>query len=450
MGMTASFGHSATRRDLLRLLALASLATAALPALSSCGGSSVSRGGVDLVSSDAERADADPDAIAPVVTSLSQFAGAVYGELSSMDGNLALSPYSIAVALAMTLNGAKGETADQMRTALQLGSLDVAAENAGLNALSTELEALQGPVETDHKGDEIKLSSASALFGEETMSWRTAFLDALATSYGAGMRTVDFMHDPDRAGSLINDWVAARTADKIPELIPAGTLDALTRLVLVNALYFKAPWRHRFEEGVTSPGDFHLLDGTTVQVPLMHTGLSAQVSAGTGWQSLAIPYAGSTLAMTIVLPDAGRLDQVEQELSRGGLPTMLQPGGDQQVTLTLPKWKFRTSAALKPALTALGMRLPFDGGAADFTAMSDLAAKEGLHIADVLHQVFIAVDEDGTEAAAATAVVVAGTSAPARMVEFTVDRPFLFVIHDVAHRTPLFLGRVVDPTATDE
>lgn len=438
-----------TRRDVLMSLALAALAGAGLSAgLSACGSEGTGGGGgdgLDLVSSDVSRAGADAGAVPPVAAALQRFGGGLYERLARTPGNLALSPYSVAVALAMTLNGAVGTTADEMRAALALDGLDVEALNGGLNALEQALEKLAGPVQRDDGSDaEIALAVASALFGERTETWKGPFLDALARDYGAGMRTVDFKTASGRARELINDWTAEQTADKIPELIPDGVLSALTRLVLVNALYLKAPWETPFEKQLTAPGDFHLSDGSVVQVDLMRAMMEGTpVRTGEGFRAVRLPYAGRRLAMTVVLPDEGRLEAVERRLARDGVGTLLGSGGSGGADVTLPRWTFRTASALKDALVALGMPTAFDEALADFSGMTD---DEPLHIDAVLHEVFIAVDEEGTEAAAATAVVMNTTSAPVTE-PFVVDRPFLFVIHDERYATPLFLGRVSDPRA---
>jgi serpin B len=438
-----------TRRDAIRLAALAAVAQPLLAACSNGssnekgpGGSNVSDdGGLELVSSDAERTPGDPGAIPDVVAAMHGFAGGVYGALPT-DENLVLSPYSIAVALGMTLTGAGGTTAEEMRTVL--GADD--RFHAGLNALTAHVEGLAGRQErADGSKADIALDAANQLFGQRGVSWEQPFLDLLAEQYAAGVRTVDFETATEDARVLINDWVEERTHDRIEDLIPAGVLDAMTRLVLVNAIYLKAPWEVPFEKQLTAPGRFHRIDGSTVDVDLMSgRPVSGPLATGDGWQAARLPYAGSRLAMTIVLPDTGRFAEVEAVVASGGLPDILDGGRPTQIDVRLPKWTSRTSAALKDALQGLGMPTAFDPNHADFTPMTD--EDLDLYISAVLHQGFIAVDEEGTEAAAATAVVMSETSAP-MTTSFHVDRPFLYVIHDVEHGTPLFLGRVLDPTA---
>jgi serpin B len=422
-----------SRRDALRAFSLATLAVAGSGLLGGCSGSSEDGGETGgttklrLVSSDVERAPGAAASIPDAVTSLHALGAGLWGQLATADKNLALSPYSVAVALAMTVNGAAGTTRSEI---LDVLAADTTADlNSGLNPLTRHVESL-----ADKK---VALDAANQLFGQQGVPWEQDFLDALARSYGAGMRTVDFVGATEAARAAVNRWTAARTHDRIEEILPEGSVDAMSRLVLVNALYFKAPWLEPFEKSVTTDDDFHLGDGTVVSVPTMHATFGAAVGAGDGWTSVRIPYAGSALAMTVVLPDAGR------EVDADALPAILAAARPSGVELSLPRWTFRTQVALRDPLSELGMPTAFDDAHADLTGMT--RTDDHLVVADVYHQVFVAVDENGTEAAAATAAVVHATSAIVVEHTVTVDRPFLFVIHDVEHGTPLFVGQVVDP-----
>jgi serine protease inhibitor len=229
-------------------------------------------------------------------------------------------------------------------------------------------------------------------------------------------------------------------------LLAQGTLDTLTRLVLVNAIYLKAPWEHPFDKKATTKAPFNRAGGTKVTVAMMHADLdSTGYASGPGWQAVDLRYAGSQLAMAIVVPDEGQLDTVERGLDGPATGRLLTGFADTNVVLGLPTWTFRTSTGLVDVLTALGISTAFTGSA-DFSAMT---TQERLHIGTVQHEAFIAVDEDGTEAAAATAVEMeaAAGRAPSSKVTLTVDRPYLFLIYDVETAVPLFLGRVTDPTA---
>jgi serpin B len=399
-------------------------------------------GDIALVSSDVERADGLVAAVPDAVGALHALGAGLYAELAKDDANLALSPYSVGVALAMTQNGARGQTLDEMTAVL--GSVAPDRLNGGLNALTRHVESLAGAKEKlDGKKGEITLRAANTLFGERTTTFEPDFLDTLAREYGAGLQAVDYKFDYESARLAINDWTADRTAGRIEDLVPTGVLNILTRLVLVNALYLKAPWEEPFTKELTTDAPFHLLDGSTVNVPTMTLETrSGMLGSGDGWQALRLPYAGRELAMTILLPDAGRLADVGAEVAGGGLAAMLDSVRPAEVAIRLPRWTFRTEAPLNEVLTALGMPTAFDELLADFSGMT---REERLFIKAVLHQTFIAVDEQGTEAAAATAVVSQAVSAP-QFVPFTADRPFLFAIHDIQHGTPLFLGRVADPS----
>ena len=430
-----------TRRDTLRLAALTSLALSG--ALSGCGSGEqagpVTDTTLDLASSDLARTPGLPDAVPDAAASLHGLAGRLFGKAAA-EGNVVISPFSVAMALGMTVNGARGTTKSEMLDVL--GVDDLTRFNGGLNALTRHLEALAGPVtRADESKAELALDSANSLWGQRGTAWVDEFLDELASDYGTGMLRVDFAAATEAARTMINDWTAAQTQDKITDLIPEGVLDTLTRLVLVNAIYLKAPWEKPFEKALAKQAPF---DGGRLTVQMM-TGLEvpATIREGDGWQAATIGYAGGSVAMTIVLPDDDRLGEVEASLTGAGLHTYLDGGEQTTLQVTLPKWTTRTSVDLTDVLAALGMPRAFDEDRADFSGMTE---QEQLSIGAVLHQGYLAVDEEGTEAAAATAVVMRARGA--LMVDsFVVDRPFLYVVHDTAHGTPLFLGRVVDPTA---
>ena len=435
-----------TRREVLRLAGLAAIAA---PLTAACGDRGLNRrpdtiAKLELVKSDLRRSTGDPAAIPEVVAGLRTLAGGLYGQLATEQGNLVLSPYSVGVALGMTLCGAGGRTLDEMRSVLGVTNDD--RFHSGVNALTTYIESLAGPQDRfDGSKAELVLDAANQLYGQQGVRWERAFLDLLAREYGAGLRTVDYQNANEQARVLINDWVAGRTHDRIRELIPAGVLDGLTRLVLVNALYLKAPWEFPFEKSLTESAPFHRSDGSSINVDTMVQPLLATtIIRGDGWRATRLPYAGHTLAMTVLLPDPGRMRDVERWLTSGGLVDVMSAGRPAMLDLRLPRWTFRTQAPLNDALQQLGMRTAFDPHEADFRPMTE--EDLDLYISAVLHEGFVAVDEEGTEAAAATAVVMRETSAPVTE-PFHVDRPFLFAIHDVEHGTPLFLGRVDDPSA---
>jgi serpin B len=431
-----------TRRQTLQTLGAAGLAAPLLGACSSVESvadhpGSPGLGGVRLVTADVARSPGDPRAAAGVAAAMREFTLDLWDAVGEPAGNLALSPYSIAVALAMTTNGAAGETAQKMQAVLHIDSL--ATYNAGMAALTQELAALAGPVTVNGKGDEIALDPANQLFGDQATHWLREFLTVLAKEYGAGMRTVDFRHDTDGSRAQVNAWTAQQTHDRIKVILPPGSVDTATRLVLVNALYFKAPWESPFEKGATAPGLFTRGDGTKVTAQLMLADQGPTYVEGLHFRGARLAYAGGRLAMTVALPDPGSESAALRDLLAHGLTG----SGQQGLRLTMPRWTYRVATDLSDPLRSLGMSVAFDADA-DFSRMTDDAQ---LAISDVLHQTYVAVDEAGTEAAAATAVVMGETSLPVTHEQLVLDQPFLYVIHDLAHGTPLFVGRVGDPSA---
>ena len=424
-----------TRRRTLQALGAAGVAA---PLLGACGGAdseprTVGHSDLRLVRADVAPSAGDPAAVGDVVDAMRAFTVDLWAELSPRE-NLALSPYSIAVALAMTANGARGSTARAMDDVLHIDSL--ASYNAGMAALTHSLAGLAGEVEVAGKKVEVDLAPANQLFGDASIHWQQGFLTVLAKMYDAGMRAVDF-HATEAARTLINDWTSGQTHDRIPEILPEGVLDPLTRLVLVNALYFKAPWASPFEKAATTPGRFHLSDGSAVTAQLMSTDEGPTYVSGTHFRGARLPYADGRVAMTVALP-TGPEPAALRDLLGGGLSAPGEPG----LRLTMPRWTYRVATGLKDPLEQLGMTVAFTEGA-DFGAMTD---DVDLAVTDVLHQTFVAVDEDGTEAAAATAVVMGETSLPVTQHELVLDRPFLYAVHDTAHATPLFVGRLADPS----
>ena len=248
------------------------------------------------------------------------------------------------------------------------------------------------------------------------------------------------MHNAEGARLDVNAWVSERTEGRIPELLPPGVVDELTRLVLVNAIYLKAAWLAPFDEKATAPGAFKRLDGSTIDVPTMHDTLGLRYAEGDGWQAVELPYVGRQLAMLVVVPDD--LASFEAGLDGAALDTIVGALEDERVALSLPRFGIESKLTLKDVLSAMGMPLAFDPTAADFSGITSV---DDLYISAVIHQANIDVDEEGTEAAAATAVVVSTTSLPPPPIPMNVDRPFLFALRDLETGAILFLGRVVEP-----
>jgi serpin B len=424
-----------TRRNLLALAGLATLAA--------CGGEEEGdiTSTTELVSSDVTRAAASPEAREAAVRAVTAFTADLYGRAAAAaGGNLVMSPLSVAVALGMTVQGARGRTAAELLAVLH--GDDAGELASGLNGIDAELARRPRDLAGPEGKERLELATANSLWGQRGTAWDQDFIDGLGREFGSPLYLVDYRTAAEKARAQVNAWVSERTRKRIPELVPGGVFDAMTRLTLVNAVWFKAPWQTRFKKSRTAPAPFHRVDGSTVAADLMSETVPAGYATGDGWTAVDLPYGGGQLAMAVVLPDAGRFAEVERGLGTV-LPAVLAGLAPQPVAVQLPRWTSRTQAELKPALAALGMPTAFTDQA-DFSGMT---RQEALRIAAVIHEGFVAVDEDGTEAAAATAVVVEVTgAAPSSEVEFVADRPFLYVIHDVPTRTPLFVGRVLDPT----
>jgi serpin B len=375
-----------------------------------------------------------------------EFAAALYGLLADGDGNVVFSPASIRLALAMAYAGAAGDTAEQMAEALDF-DLPPERLHAAMNALDQALESRnrEEPPGPDGIERKVFVEIANSLWGQEGLAFLDAFLDTLAVEYGAGMRLVDFVNASEEARLAINAWVEEQTNELITDLIPEGALTELTRLVLVNAVYLDATWMTTFDPELTDEAAFTTLGGGKATVEMMYgPELNLPYGGGDGWKVVELPYVGGELAMMIVVPDEGRFSDVEALLGAGLLDEAREAMGPATVNLWLPKFEFRTQALLGPLLQELGMADAFDGGVADFSGMT---TDERLVIDDVIHEAYIAVDEEGTEAAAATAVVMRATAAPTDVVDLRIDRPFLFALQDRATGAVLFMGRVADPTA---
>lgn len=368
----------------------------------------------------------------------SSFAFDLYRLLFDDKANLFYSPYSISLALAMTYAGARDQTAQQMAEALHL-TLGQERLHAAFNALDMALARRGEQLDPDQR---FRLHIANALWGQEGYAFLAAFLDELAENYGAGLRVLDFVGAPDESRQTINEWVEEQTEEKIKDLLPPGSVSSDTRLVLSNAIYFNAAWMYPFGEEATRDGTFQLLDGGQVTVPMMAQSHRLGYAAGQGYQAVELPYLGGELSMVIVLPAEGTFQDWARNLDSQGLATIVGDMERTQVQLSMPKFSFESGFRLRDALTQLGMREAFRG-TADFSGMT---GSRDLFISDVYHKAFVAVDEEGTEAAAATAVVMELTAAPGQPVEVTVDRPFVFLIRDIETGAILFLGHVVDPT----
>ncbi|MDQ6935975.1 MAG: serpin family protein [Actinomycetota bacterium] len=447
-----------TRRDLLRDAGALGTAAAAGPLLSGC----TTRGGrkADPVPAAYTRAGYLQDDVAAMVgspasatttaRSLSAFTTELYAALSGAGTdttNLVCSPYSVAAGLAMTRAGARGSTGQEIDHVLHATGPGALAD--GMSRLRLTLDQRTGRRRrVDQTLGTVSIDAANSVWAQHGTWWRRAFLLELAGRYGAGMNLVDFIHAGDAAAKAINEWTATTTRGRVKQIVPPGLLDRYTRMVLVNAIWLKAPWEEVFDPHLTKPAEFHTAAGGRVRVPMMSRDLTpASYAVGPGWQAASLPYAGRDLALAIVVPDAvDGLPKVHQAMSGGGLAALLDHLSPHPVVkVAMPRWSFTTNARLDGPLKQLGMPTAFSSQA-DFTAM---CRDERLRIGAVAHRAFVAVDEHGTEAAAATAVVMQAMSGQAGPVpSVRADRPFLFALYDVPTKLVLFLGRVGDPTVT--
>jgi serpin B len=406
-------------------------------------------------------------------------------------GNLVVSPYSIETALAMCYAGARGDTAREIASTLLLPT----DPHPAVNALDRRIDPPDGagsadgtatPTpdgdgdgggdgdgDADADGDDDRrpftVETASSLWGQRGFAYAEPFLETLARHYGAGLRAVDFREDPEGARRAVNGWVTEETDGVITDLLPRGSIDPNVRFVIANAVYFLGDWRHQFQRERTERGEFTALDGSTSRVPLMRQSAPFPYAAvappggesdSTGSdggedadgdvdrvQVIELPYVNADFGMVIALPPAGAFEAVQSSLTASRFREWTAALSERTGRLALPTFSFETGAALRPTLSALGMPRPFDPDRADFGAMVEGEGTPGLFLFDVYHRARVTVDEEGTEAAAATGAVGGTTSAPVDPFEMVVDRPFVFAIRHRPTNAPLFVGRVVDAGA---
>ncbi len=394
----------------------------------------------EVAGSDKQRlTSAAPSAdLAAAVAGNTDFALDLYRKLGASDsGNLFVSPQSITLALSMAYAGSAGATTTAFEQVMHVG-LPEDRYHRAMNDLDRQLTSRgQGAKAAD--GQPFRLAIANQMFAERTFGFEAPYLDTLALEYGANVRLMDFVAKPDPSRVAINQWVEQKTEDRIKDLLPEGTITTDTRAVLVNAIYFNAAWAEQFKPEATRTGTFHNLGGATPTVPMMYgPSMAAKAATVSGVEVVSLPYDGNELSMVVLMPPAGAFAAFEQALDAATLQTHLAALQPQALELTMPKFELRSSKTLSEPLRALGLGPAF-GEAGDFSRMSTQAQ---LGISEVVHQTFVKVSETGTEAAAATAVIIGTTSIPQTR-PVTLDRPFLFAIRDDATGAIVFLGRVV-------
>ena len=381
---------------------------------------------------------------AAVADADNRFAFALYrsliGQPENRNANLFFSPFSLSSAFAVVYEGAGGSTADEIRS-----GFSYPGKKDDLRQGFREIDALLNRPDAGYT-----LATANALWAEKTYAFLPDYIQTVRKYYGADATGMDFPGDPEGSRATINRWVEGQTHDRIKDLLPRGSIDSLTRLVITNAVYFKGTWDLQFDRNDTRPMDFRTLSGTTVQVPMMvrtdRDSVYGYYETG-DLQVLRMPYArgnGTGLSMLVILPRGDNLSAVEGALDPAMLGDLRAGLVDERVNVWIPRFTLTTRYSLAGTLSAMGMPSVFDPASADLSGMD---GTRNLSVTGVFHQAFVEVNEEGTEAAAATAVVVGMAMARPEppVPEFRADHPFIFLIQDDGTGAILFLGRVTDP-----
>jgi serpin B len=373
-----------------------------------------------------------------VINANNQFALSLYSQLQRTPGNLFFSPYSISTALAMTFEGARGKTADEMQSVFHFPN-DNSTRRASFAAIHDDINAPSAS---------YQLSIANALWAQNDFTFLSDYLSVVQQFYSGAAMNVDFKNATEAARLQINQWVEDHTNNKIVNLFPQGSLDAQTRMVLTNAIYFKGTWVKQFDKNLTTNAPFRVSPTDTVSVPTMQRtdkdALYRYAETDTE-QVLAMPYAGDKLSMLVVLPKSDSISSLESSLTLAKINDWRSQLIGKRVDVFMPKFTFDTKYFLSDTLSKMGMPTAF-GNAADFSGMD---GTKSLSIQNVIHQAFVAIDEAGTEAAAATGVSIGITSMPVNpppIPVFRADHPFIFLIEDNTSGNILFIGRVSDPS----
>jgi serpin B len=379
---------------------------------------------------------AEPQAASELAQGNNSFATDLYGQLRQQPGNLFFSPFSISAAMAMAYGGARSDTETQMAKVMHF--------TLGQDKLHPTFAAVQEGLKSGGDKAEYQLSIANRLWGQAGFKFMDDYIKLTEKYYGAAIKDLDFASNAEDSRGIINKWVEEQTRQKIKDLMPPGSIDRDTRLVLTNAVYFLGNWVRQFDPKATRDAPFYAAGGKEVKVPMMAQKASFRYGAADGVKVLDLPYKGNRLSMLIVLPDTrDGLPKVEESLTAAKIDGWLKSASSREVMLSLPKFKLTAQFSLKGTLQSMGMTLPFS----DKADLSGIDNKRDLYISAVIHKAFVDVNEVGTEAAAATGVSIGLMAAPVTQPqEFKADHPFLFLIRDNQSGSILFLGRVNNPT----
>ena len=368
-----------------------------------------------------------------VVTGNNKFTFSLYDEINNEATNVFFSPYSISSALAMTYNGARGTTKEEMSDVMNFDKNEE-IQSKNFSALNNHVKSL-----TSKK---IQLDIANSIWGQQDYGFEKRFLELNNKYYGAGVKGVNFKKNYKSIRKDINEWVENKTQEKITDLIKKNMLDPMTRMVLVNAIYFNGKWEFPFKEEDTYEDVFYIYSKCETKVDFMQRQVSLKYFEDDLAQVVEIPYSGKSLSMMVVLPkEKYGMEQLEDHLDENLYHSYQKSMRTKKVKLTLPKFKITDDFELNKPLKNLGMESAF-GKNADFSGMT---GDKDLYISNVVHKSFVEVNEEGTEAAAATGVVMRKTSVNLDKKEFKADHPFVFFIKDNEHDTILFMGRIMNP-----
>ena len=395
---------------------------------------------VDIESIDGEKIANNESS---VITANNQFAFDLYARYKAKEGNIFFSPYSISSAIAMTYEGARGKTADEMQSVFHFPK-DKSLRRESFSKINNQI---------NKKGKKYELHTANALWAQKDYKFLDDYFKLVDQYYGGNVTNLNFVKETEKSRLTINSWVEEQTNNKIKNLIPQGILDEYTRLVLTNAIYFKGLWLEQFDKKDTKEEDFRLSPDNKIKVEMMRFPGQREFNYAEtiNLQILELPYEGRELSMLILLPKGDDLKSTEEFLNSGKLSELKRLFRNEEVLVYLPKFKFGTKYLMAEDLISMGMHTAFTpgidwGGEADFSGMT---GNKRLNISAVIHQAFVEVNEEGTEAAAATAVVMAasyGVEEPKPIKTFKADHPFIFIIQENETGNILFVGRISDPT----